>query len=148
MYYTCTIRVYIKPYEEEFGYRWAGKRFGNTATCNAQGFFVTTGAFSMYAYNATLCIYYACAIGFHMRERYIQTYVEPILHGLPLTIGLYFGIPPLINQMYNPSYIVSWCSIVAYPYPCNQQDSCHVRGDRRIHDIYSARMVFLIMILL
>lgn len=135
------------PYEEEFGYHWAGKRLGNTASCTAQGFFMTTGSILMYTYNATLCIYYACAIGFLMREGHIQKYIEPVLHGLPLFLGLYMGIPPLFQEMYNPSNLASYCSVVSYPTVCYQEDSCNIRGDYRHFTTYTHKIVFLIMVL-
>jgi hypothetical protein len=115
--------------EEEFGYHWAGTRLGNTYTCNAQGFFATFGASTTFAYNATLCIFYTCSIAFNMRQRNIRKYVEPIIHGLPILVGLTYAVPPLILDMYNPgntSY--AWCAPLPYPDECAYQDVDCVRG--------------------
>ncbi len=55
----------------------------------------------MFGYNATLCVYYACAIAFKMREDKIVKWVEPILHIVPLVVGLGYAIPPFFTKMYN-----------------------------------------------
>ena len=44
------------PMEEELGIYWPGPRYGNTTTCNIQGFMTTFGAVSMLGYIATLCM--------------------------------------------------------------------------------------------
>jgi hypothetical protein len=108
------------PKEEIFGYKWAGTRLGNTYTCNAQGFFAFFGMGCMFNYNAMLCVYYACAIAFTMRERNIKRYVEPLLHGLPILAGLSFSVPPLFFDMYNPGISAfAWCGPQTYPIECN-----------------------------
>jgi hypothetical protein len=121
------------PKEEIFGYRWAGTRLGNTYTCNAQGFFAFFGMGCMFNYNAMLCLYYACAIAFTMRERNIKKYVEPILHGLPVLAGLSFSIPPLFYEMYNPGISTyAWCGPVPYPNECGIYESVQcIRGNSK-----------------
>lgn len=141
------------PYEKEFGYHWAGTRLGNTITCNIQGFMFTIGTTSMFAYNGFLCVYYACAIGFMMRERNIRKYVEPFLHGFPILLGLTYGIIPLFLDMYNPSGLVAFCSAISYPYSCYKGDSCNVRGSKGYFDHISKMLVtitfaFLAMIII
>ena len=44
------------PMEEELGIYWPGPRYGNTTTCNMQGFMTTFGATSMLGYIVTLCM--------------------------------------------------------------------------------------------
>ena len=44
------------PMEEELGIYWPGPRYGNTTTCNIQGFMTTFGATSMLGYITTLCM--------------------------------------------------------------------------------------------
>jgi hypothetical protein len=108
------------PKEEIFGYHWAGTRLGNTYTCNAQGFFAFFGMGCMFNYNAMLCLYYACAIAFTMREKNIKKYVEPLLHGLPILAGLSFSVPPLFYDMYNPGISAyAWCGPIPYPNECS-----------------------------
>ena len=43
------------PLEEELGISFPGSRYGNTFTCNLQGFSVMFGASCMLGYNGALC---------------------------------------------------------------------------------------------
>lgn len=90
-----------------------GRRFGNIRTCEAQGFFFIFGFTTVYAYNITLCVYYACAIAFRMKEKRIRKYVEPILHLFPIAMGLASAVPPLFRKMYNPTRTCAWCNVRA-----------------------------------
>ena len=44
------------PQEKELGFEWPGGRYGNHATCAAQGFFVVSGSVAMFGFNAMLCL--------------------------------------------------------------------------------------------
>jgi hypothetical protein len=122
------------PKEEIFGYKWAGTRLGNTYTCNAQGFFSTFGMAAVLCFDVMLCVYYACAIAFGMKEKKIKKYVEPIIHGLPIVFGLGFALPPLFLELYNPTTtFFPWCGFWVYPSECLNYDELEcVRGDRGI----------------
>jgi hypothetical protein len=131
--------------EEEFGYHWAGTRLGNTYTCNAQGFIASFGASTMFGYNATLCIFYACSIAFNMKQRNIQKYVEPIIHGLPILCSLLYAIPPLILDMYNPGITsYAWCAPLPYPDECLYHDVDCVRGSPEAMNFLMTLLTFLI----
>jgi hypothetical protein len=124
------------PKEEVFGYEWAGTRLGNEYTCDAQGFFAFFGMGCMFNYNAMLCVYYACAIAFGMRERNIEKYVEPLLHVIPFLAGLVFSVPPLFYDMYNPGISAyAWCGPVTYPGECAvyQGVEC-IRGNAKMRN--------------
>ena len=90
-----------------------GTRLGNTQTCEAQAFFYVFGLNVMFSYNAMLFVYNTCAITFQMREQHIVKFVEPFLHLIPLGMGLGIAIPPLVNELYNPTTWDAWCSISA-----------------------------------
>jgi hypothetical protein len=125
------------PKEEIFGYHWTGTRLGNEYTCNAQGFFAMFGMGCMYNYNGMLCMYYACAIFFTMCERDIKKYVEPIIHGYPVVIGLLLAVPPLFYKMYNPGITAyPWCGPFPYPDECAVLDGVEcIRGSAHMRDI-------------
>ena len=107
------------PNEQDFGYYWAGTRLGNTQTCNAQGFFALFGIVTMFSYNVSLCVYYACAIAIAMKEETIIRKIEPFLHAIPVVLGLICSLPPLLVDMYNPAVgNVSWCFSQPYPTEC------------------------------
>ena len=118
------------PYED-----WAGTKLGNTQTCEAQGFFFSFWITSMLAYNAMLCVYYACAIALKMKERNIRNNVEPILHVFSFSVGLSYSLPPLIDNTYNPSAWEAWCS--PKPLGCDMKnpDTDCVRGSFKAHHI-------------
>ena len=88
-------------------------KLGTRETCAAQGFFFTTGMITMFSYNGTLCVYYACAIALRMKEAKIRKKIEPFIHGLPLLIGLAPVIPSFVYGFYNPTVNDSWCTL--YP---------------------------------
>jgi hypothetical protein len=136
------------PKEEIFGYHWAGTRLGNTYTCNAQGFFALFGMTCMYNYNAMLCVYYACAIAFTMRERNIKKHVEPILHIYPVLVSLAVSLPPLFYEMYNPGITAyPWCGPFPYPDECAVLDGVPcIRGDAQVRD--TIQLVLPVMIVL
>jgi hypothetical protein len=132
--------------EEIFGYHWAGTRLGNTSTCNAQGFFATFGTTSMVLFNAMLCVYYACAIAFTMKEKNIKKYVEPVLLGLPLVVGLGLAVPPLFYELYNPAISsFAWCTTFTYPLECIEYDYLEcVRGNK----IVMSTIIFILLALI
>jgi len=89
-------------------------KLGTRQTCAAQGFFFSTGIVIMFGYNGVLCVYYACAIAFRMKEARIRKIIEPILHGFPLFIGLAPAIPSFMYGFYNSNVHDSWCTV--YPW--------------------------------
>lgn len=135
------------PKEEIFGYSWAGTRLGNEYTCNAQGFFVSFGMAGMFNYNAMLCVYYACAVAFTMRERDIKKYVEPVIHGIPVIGGIVNGFLPMLNEMYNPGKY-AWCGPIPYPDACtdkNLEVEC-IRGSAKANKDHNDFTSYLIML--
>jgi len=86
---------------------------GNWKTCEGQGFLVTFGMFTAFAYNGSLCVYYAFSLCGKIRETTIHKYVEPALHLFPLLVGILVSIPPLFQQMYNPIKNDTWCTVKA-----------------------------------
>mmetsp|Transcript_17849 Transcript_17849/g.20337 ORF Transcript_17849/g.20337 Transcript_17849/m.20337 type:complete len:472 (-) Transcript_17849:278-1693(-) len=112
---------------------------GSIQTCNIQGFFLIVGINVMYAYNAMLCVYYACAIAFQMREKIIHKRVEPFLHSIPMFFGLVVAIPPLFLDLYNPG--PGWCTLRSIE--CTAKDDFdgdryqYVRGDSNVlHNVF------------
>lgn len=90
---------------------WVGLRLGNIQTCEAQAFFIVWGSVTMYAYNAMLCVYYACAIGLRMTEDAIKKKAEPYLHAIPVVYAFGMALPPLVKHQYNPIGSDAWCTI-------------------------------------
>ena len=89
-------------------------KLGTRQTCAAQGFFFSTGITIMFSYNGMLCVYYACAIAFRMKDAQIRKKIEPFIHGFPLLTGLAPAIPSFVYGFYNPNGEESWCTL--YPF--------------------------------
>jgi len=120
------------PQEKELGFEWPGSRYGNHATCAAQGFFTLSGSIGMFAFNTTLCLYYACAVAFQMKEENIRRYVKPFIFGFPLVTGFGFSTDILFADSYNPPTNLAlgyWCRAGFYPSDCTEEEDTCLRGD-------------------
>eukprot|EP01083_Nonionella_stella_P035088 95855_1 len=120
------------PFEEELGLlSWPGARYGNTFTCNVQGFFATFGPTCMMGYNTSLCSYYAFAIALRLKEENIRKYVQPVILIVPIISGLITAVPPLFYELYNPPIHqgAAWCIATTYPSLDCTDDTC-IRGNR------------------
>ena len=125
------------PQEEEFGYDLKSlfPRYGNITTCSIQGFFIAFGSIASIGYYGMLCVYYACAIGFCMKEKNIVRYVEPILHLLPLLSALGISIFALALKMINTTQSEVFCFIDAYPNVCGRYKEVDcIRGSDWAHE--------------
>jgi len=93
--------------------QYAGKRLGTVQTCKAQGFLVLFGFTTMLGYNVTLCVYYACVIGFKMKEKTVKKRVKPFLHLAPLVTGIgSASLPLILGDLYNPG-ADPWCTLTS-----------------------------------
>jgi len=124
------------PLEQELGFEWpGGNRYGNTLSCNIQGFSFTFGTLTMFGLNAMLCFYYACSIAFQMKEINIRKYIQPIIYGIPLAVGLTFATVPLFTDLINPPTNFQkgyWCLPTTYPFGCVDEDTC-IRGGKYVN---------------
>ncbi len=100
-----------------------GTRLGNIHTCTAQGFLTRFGDISGCAYFSGLSVYYACAIGFGMTIETMQIYIEPVVHIVPILLGLYSALPALFVGGYNVSNDWPSCTVAAKPWFCNNDNS-------------------------
>ena len=91
-------------------------KVGTRQTCAAQGFFYSTGISMMFCYNGMLCMYYACAIAFRMKDAQIRKRIEPFMHILPFFSGLAPVIPSFMYGFYSPTRNDAWCNWYPYPY--------------------------------
>jgi hypothetical protein len=77
----------------------------------------------MLSYNASLCVYYACAIALKIQKKVMAKFIEPILlHTLPILFSLVFATSSLRMQVFNPS-ILCHCGLALYPISCLDDDS-------------------------
>jgi hypothetical protein len=107
--------------------------YGNAATCTAQGIAFFLGSNIVFAYNASLCVYYLCAIRYKMTESCIRKRVEPffqigaLLCSLPITMYVHY------HKLYNPNPWDAWCTATGIPWQCsyreNAYDDCFFHGN-------------------
>lgn len=90
-------------------YNYQGLRIGNTQTCTAQGYFVSTGTLTAYTFNMSLCIYFACVIYFRMKKEVIRKKIEPLLLFLPPITCISLISVQLFNENLNPTG--AWCGV-------------------------------------
>ncbi len=95
---------------------------GNTATCEASGFFLQF-TFSLGLYGAFICVYYVLVLRYNIREATIARKIEPIVHFVAIFFPLALGCVMLHKNMYNPANIfVGWCFMNCYPMDCLRRE--------------------------
>ncbi|GFH52379.1 hypothetical protein CTEN210_08855 [Chaetoceros tenuissimus] len=101
---------------------------GNTATCTAQGFILFLGLYASQLYNCSLCMYYLIIIKYNKKDAYIQKFVEPWLHAVPILISLIGGITIAAKTAFNAGY--TNCSIGDDPPGCASSDLLECKRGR------------------
>ena len=96
-----------------------GPMIGTTFTCELQGFFFMFGTLTGFSLNGMLCVYYALAIAFRLKEKTIHRYFEPILIALPLCVGVGCTIATAVLDQFNPSPFEPWCFVA--PFACGME---------------------------
>jgi hypothetical protein len=88
---------------------------GNTATCTAQGFFLTLSV-AVPIYNAMLSLYYVLVIKYNYTNKQLTGFAEPIMHIVAFLwafgTALYSALAGLLN---NANL---WCWIAPLPSDC------------------------------
>ena len=141
--YACVNVLSSVPVPQEFSSVYVLAK-GNWATCEASGFLGQFASITSVLYNASLTVYYMLTIlqdqpraraGRVRRRRQQQqqrsrftviTKIEPLMHIVPIVIGLTTAIFPLSLDLYNPTPLS--CTIVSFPLNCGTNDVPCVRG--------------------
>ena len=92
---------------------------GTQATCSFQSFLLQVG-FGSFAYSASLMIYYTLIVRFNLKEKTLTTYVEPILHAVPILFHISTGILGFVWEVFNPQSIYCW--VGTWPMGCLEDD--------------------------
>lgn len=82
-------------------------------------------------------------MAFNLRPMKIRRYIEPLLHIVPILIGLSFSIPPVMLKLYNHDADYGMCILSPYPAECLSLDSeveC-IRGDPREYTIIATILI-------
>ena len=82
-------------------------------------------------------------MAFNLTSIKIRRCIEPLLHIVPILIGLSFSIPPVILKLYNYNADYGMCILSPYPAECLNQDSeveC-IKGDPREYTIIATILI-------
>ena len=123
------------------------KLLGNRSTCSAQGFFFTVGSNATFGYNASLCVYYLCAIKFKLKQSTIRNRCEPLLHTASFLCGIIPSILYLIGNLYHPSPWDPWCTATLYPWYCglksvDDKENCMVIQGNLTYASFAFKVLF------
>ena len=98
--------------------------YGNTATCNFQGFLTQFGVFGSVGWDFALSTSYMMIVRYKKTERQLQSWVK-LYHCIIWPMALAVSIYPLITGMYNMNNTVCW--VETYPVNCIGDDC--IRGE-------------------
>jgi hypothetical protein len=88
---------------------------GNTATCTAQGFFLTLSV-AVPIYNAMLSLYYVLVINYRYTNSQLRQRVEPIMHGIAFFWAFGTGLYSALAGLFNDANL--WCWMAPLPADC------------------------------
>jgi len=89
------------PMPKDVIYPFAGRSYGTTATCEAQGLVFVIGSAIGIIMNAILNIYYLCTLRYKMKAATFSKFVEPIL----LVVGILLPVVTIITILANQGLI-------------------------------------------
>lgn len=91
------------------------KPLGTTATCSAQGFFLTLSV-AVPIYNAFLSLYYLLVINYRMTDTMLKRRVEPMMHLVAFIWAFGTALTSAFMGLLNNANL--WCWIAPYPAGC------------------------------
>jgi hypothetical protein len=99
---------------------------GNTTSCEAAGFLIFLFG-SQTFYNLGLAIYFLLIIYYGKSQRFIESYVEPFIHTISISLPVGLAIWSLMTESLNPIlFDGGWCQVYPYPPGCEElhRDKC------------------------
>ncbi len=119
------------PSDVQSVYEFETASYGNTTTCEIQGFVYQFGTLLVIFLNLMLHFYYLCMIRFNVRKAIFAKYFEPILLLTSVFASL---VSPYLNLKYdriNPVVYEPFCSSGPYPWTCTvfEEETCIRGGD-------------------
>jgi hypothetical protein len=109
-----------------------GRSYGNTLSCEIQGFLIITGQTFAMSSNIILNIFYLCTLRYGKSPEYINKRVLPIAFTVSALVSLTTGILPLAFGFLNPQQYEVFCYVGPYPKNCNNDESIEcIRGEMK-----------------
>ena len=77
-----------------------------------------------------------------MKQLTMTRNVEPFLHIIPAAIALWYAIPRLLDNGYNPGFL-PWCGLTPEPHFCNKSEEyeCERGASSNVDDAFIVRMM-------
>lgn len=88
---------------------------GNTATCTAQGFFLTLSS-AVPLYNAMLSLYYVLVINYNYSDTKLRAFAEPAMHIFCFVWAFGTALYSALAGLMNNANL--WCWIAPFPSDC------------------------------
>ena len=106
--------------------------YGNTATCDAQGFLLLFGWLGVMTSNSALCLNFLLTIKYNWSNAKLKQRLERPFHAILLFFCLPLAATPFFLDLFNPA--LSFCMMTIYPKECiNNSDDNDIeclRGER------------------
>lgn len=116
------------PADVQETYPFPGRAYGNSTTCQLQGFLIISGqAFGIFS-NCVLNIFYVYTIRFGIPEDRINSRMLPKALILASLVTIPSVSIPLHNGLYNPIPYEMYCTIGSYPENCNRRQDVDCIG--------------------
>eukprot|EP00557_Chaetoceros_sp_GSL56_P002954 CAMPEP_0176487464 /NCGR_PEP_ID=MMETSP0200_2-20121128/6148_1 /TAXON_ID=947934 /ORGANISM="Chaetoceros sp., Strain GSL56" /LENGTH=418 /DNA_ID=CAMNT_0017884299 /DNA_START=385 /DNA_END=1641 /DNA_ORIENTATION=+ len=137
--------------DSDLTYDFEASRLGNQVSCEIQGFAIMLGLVTSFAYNGTLIIYYAYAIGLNWTDTRIRHWEPFLFHIVPVTLGLVMAIVPWLYHNYNPSGLGISCAMVVAQCKEEEEDDeaihgCSSNKERGNQHAFNSTMTILIVL--
>lgn len=128
---SLAIALTTLPMPKDVIYPFAGRSFGNIATCEAQGLVYLSGSTFVFCMSFLLNVFYLCTLTrwFRLKEEKFKWFVEAPFFLASLLSSLLIPLVYFESEVINPTPNDTFCSIYTYPQGCNKDDNPSCRGD-------------------
>jgi hypothetical protein len=104
-------------------YSFDGNSYGTVVTCEIQAITYVLGIRLSAGASICLSVYYLLTIRYHVSHEVITRCVEPTFLIVTLLVAIIRPIFLLLRrQLYNPTPLMSWCTMGEFPLGCSEDD--------------------------
>mmetsp|Transcript_24679 Transcript_24679/g.32729 ORF Transcript_24679/g.32729 Transcript_24679/m.32729 type:complete len:379 (-) Transcript_24679:29-1165(-) len=132
---TYFLGTWMVPKETEW--LWA---VGNTASCNAQGFFIVFGALGEGLYQMAISLNILLLINFGWKQEQFAKKVERPMHFIIITYVLTIAIIPLVSETYNPLCGTCFLNVI--------WDTCSTKDEGELCIVHGSEKVFVVIVMI
>lgn len=116
------------------GYAFLHHNYGNTATCDTQGFIITFCWLGVITSNSALCLNFLMTVKYNWPNAMLKQRIEKPFHAILLFFCLPLAASPLFWDLFNPG--IGYCVLDVYPSGCYTSNDIEcLRGDTGAYHI-------------